>query len=293
VIKLREGHDATVWVGDNRDIMPRLKDKEYQACITSVPYHGLKMYGAHAHEIGREATLAKWQQHLRQVFQGVERLVVDNGVVFAVIGDRIAGARSAEGPRRWSKDARPARAKDNSPTGSLVGLDYRLRAALEAEGWMYRSEIIWEKSGQTSRSETRPQVTHEKILMFVKNMNYRYYQKAVQELATDGTGRTKDLGSVWPIAQETQVRDGIAAFPLTLATIMVLLSTKPGDHVLDCFSGTGTTGVAAKMAGRRYTGIELYPDIAAKSIVRIQKTAVVEMPTPHIVDFNKRNRGQR
>lgn len=39
--------------------------------------------------------------------------------------------------------------------------------------------------------------------------------------------------------------------------------------VLDCFSGTATTGVAALRLGRSYVGIELSPEYAAASRIRL------------------------
>ena len=36
-------------------------------------------------------------------------------------------------------------------------------------------------------------------------------------------------------------------------------SSSPGDLVLDPFMGSGTTGVAAKVTGRRFLGIEVDP----------------------------------
>lgn len=37
---------------------------------------------------------------------------------------------------------------------------------------------------------------------------------------------------------------------------MIRLFTDPGDCVLDCFIGSGTTAVAALSEGRRYIGID-------------------------------------
>ena len=45
--------------------------------------------------------------------------------------------------------------------------------------------------------------------------------------------------------------------PLELVKRHILHSTQPGDVVLDCFCGSGTTCVAAKETGRRYIGMEI------------------------------------
>lgn len=55
-----------------------------------------------------------------------------------------------------------------------------------------------------------------------------------------------------PLAHENE-----APFPLKLADLFVRSFAKPGSIVLDCFSGSGTTGHAAIEAGRRYHGCDL------------------------------------
>ena len=50
---------------------------------------------------------------------------------------------------------------------------------------------------------------------------------------------------------------------------LMLRYSKPGEWVLDQFMGSGTTGVAAKKAGRNFIGIELskeYFDMASQRI---------------------------
>lgn len=44
--------------------------------------------------------------------------------------------------------------------------------------------------------------------------------------------------------------------PLPLLARIILASTKENDWILDPFSGSGTTGVAASILGRRYLGLE-------------------------------------
>ena len=44
--------------------------------------------------------------------------------------------------------------------------------------------------------------------------------------------------------------------PLALLTRIILASTDEGDWVMDPFCGSGTTGIAANLCGRRFCGIE-------------------------------------
>jgi DNA modification methylase len=60
-----------------------------------------------------------------------------------------------------------------------------------------------------------------------------------------------------------------AAFPLTIPLILLLTTTKPGDTVLDIYSGTATAGEAAAMTGRKYIGYEIKPEYIMASEVRL------------------------
>lgn len=56
--------------------------------------------------------------------------------------------------------------------------------------------------------------------------------------------------------------------PLSLLCRILLASTRPGDWVLDPFSGSATTGIAANLLARRYLGIEREADFLAMSRAR-------------------------
>ena len=56
--------------------------------------------------------------------------------------------------------------------------------------------------------------------------------------------------------------------PEALLARVILSSSRPGDLVLDPFSGTGTTGAAAKRLGRQFIGIERDPAYAAAAEAR-------------------------
>ena len=55
--------------------------------------------------------------------------------------------------------------------------------------------------------------------------------------------------------------------------VFIEASSKENDIILDCFMGSGTTGVAAKRNNRRFIGIEIekkYFNIAKKRINEYQ-----------------------
>lgn len=61
--------------------------------------------------------------------------------------------------------------------------------------------------------------------------------------------------------------------PLSLLERVIRCSSQPGDVVLDPFSGSGTTGVAALAHGRRYLGFEREKEYVELSRLRIHAAA--------------------
>jgi site-specific DNA-methyltransferase (adenine-specific) len=62
--------------------------------------------------------------------------------------------------------------------------------------------------------------------------------------------------AVWYIPSVRANDDHEAKFPLELPRRVIRLLTAPGDTVLDCFLGSGTTALAALLEGRRFIGID-------------------------------------
>jgi site-specific DNA-methyltransferase (cytosine-N4-specific) len=77
----------------------------------------------------------------------------------------------------------------------------------------------------------------------------------------------RNIRSVWTIATQPYPEAHFATFPEALVKPCILAGSRPGDTVLDPFSGSGTALYVAKELGRRAIGIELkaeYIDLAAK-----------------------------
>jgi site-specific DNA-methyltransferase (adenine-specific) len=75
--------------------------------------------------------------------------------------------------------------------------------------------------------------------------------------------------AVWTIASVRANDDHEAKFPVELPRRAIRMLTAPGDVVLDCFLGSGTTAVAALAEGRRFIGIEREPKYARLARRRI------------------------
>ena len=100
----------------------------------------------------------------------------------------------------------------------------------------------------------------ERILWFVRG-KWKWNQDQV------------GLGTVWRIPR-AQNKDHPVAFPVEMPLRCILATTDPDDIVMDPYSGSASTGVAAVQNGRRYIGIEREPkyfDIACKRIEDAQR----------------------
>ena len=81
----------------------------------------------------------------------------------------------------------------------------------------------------------------------------------------------KEWGSrgVWSFPSVRANHDHVAKFPEELPRRTMRLLTDPGEIVLDCFLGSGTSAVAAIQENRQYIGIELEKKYAALARRRI------------------------
>lgn len=97
-----------------------------------------------------------------------------------------------------------------------------------------------------------------------------------QHLTPDDKGG-RNPGDVWTIPTTPFTGAHFACMPLALAERCILAGCKPGGTVLDPFSGSGTTGLAAARHGRRYVGIDLnreYLDLSLST--RLAQTALLD-----------------
>lgn len=74
---------------------------------------------------------------------------------------------------------------------------------------------------------------------------------------------------VWTMPSVRANDDHEAKFPLELPRRFIKLLTEPGDIVLDCFMGSGTTAIAALQQQRQFIGLELvdaYVKLAERNV---------------------------
>jgi DNA modification methylase len=293
------------------DVIEQLRtraDRSVQCVVTSPPYWALRDYGTEG-QIGRERTPAAYVATIVAVFREVWRVLKDDGVVWLNLGDTYSsrtkgsGAGNATNPESYQGRAQRFPEMDVDPgvaDHNLVGIPWRVALALQADGWLLRSDVVWHKTNAMPESvRNRPTKAHEYVFLLAKQPGYYYNADAIREapksnaVGIKGTGRARYTGdstgacpsgqlnthpngpnarTVWPIATGRFGGAHFATFPEELASRCIRAGSREDDVVLDPFNGAATTGVAALRLGRRYVGIEISPGYIELSRRRIEET---------------------
>lgn len=265
--------------------------------FTSPPYYGLRDYGIEG-QYGLEETPAEYVETMRRVFTEVRRVLADDGTLRLNLGDSYSaggqggnrGGHLSGGPH-LDRVPMPTRVPGFAPK-NLLGMPWRVAFALQDGGWVLRNDIIWHKPNAMPESVTdRMSKRHEHVFLLAKSVRYwfdldevREPHTAVSVASSERRVRSKTLyrdegvsgqkfhnfanavnacganpGDIWSIPTRPFPQAHFATFPIDLPLRCIRAGCKPGGTVLDPFSGSGTTGQAARMLGRRYVGIDLNP----------------------------------
>lgn len=254
---------GTVYCGDARRVLPLLSEKSFHTCVTSPPYWGLRDYGI-AGQIGAEYSIEHYIANLVELFEGVRRVLRDDGTLWLNLGDSYtSGGRTWRAPDKKNA-ARAMSYRAPTPQGlkpkDLIGVPWRVAFALQAAGWFLRSDIIWNKPNALPESvKDRPTRVHEYVFLFSKSERYFYDHAAVLEPSTNGRSH-RSRRSVWSINTEPSAEAHFATFPTALVSPCILAGSPEGGSVLDPFLGSGTVAEVALRLRREFSGIELNPD---------------------------------
>jgi len=265
-------HDLTLYCGDAIEILPRLSPASVQAAISSPPYWGLKDYGT-TDQLGHEATPQLFIERLTAIYRALRPVLRGDGTLWLNLGDSYitnpgngrGGARVDGGtPNRSAADKRGAGLANKN----LVGIPWRVALAMQDDGWILRSDVIWEKPNvKPDGAKDRPTVSHEYLFLFARSQRYVFNTKEIAEASRDGGARNRR--TVWRIPTRPYRGAHFACWPPALADLMVTASTNVGDTVLDPFFGAGTTCLAARELGRRTIGIEVNPQYCDLALKRL------------------------
>jgi len=124
------------------------------------------------------------------------------------------------------------------------------------EGFPVRQVIIWHRTGGINFNNSYFLPNYEVIYLIAKPKF---------KLIPGANG----AGSVWRLHHDT---DNAHPCPFPIELPHRIIASTAAKVVLDCFAGSGTTAVAAKMLGRDYIGIESSAQYVAMAEERLRKT---------------------
>lgn len=148
----------TVLFGDVRQTLRTLPPGVFHCCMTSPPYWNLRSYlksddPLKSQEIGSERTPAEFIETMVGVFREVRRVMRDDGVVWVNLGDSYAqdtkwggttGGKHAKGLHGTDGIGRN-RTQTGLEGGQQCLIPHQVAMALQADGWILRSTVIWAK----------------------------------------------------------------------------------------------------------------------------------------------------
>jgi site-specific DNA-methyltransferase (cytosine-N4-specific) len=262
-------------VGDARDLP--LPDDSVELVVTSPPYPMVEMWDASfaAQVPAVEDALAAgdgdrafdlMHDLLDGAWAEVARVLAPGGIAVVDVGD---ATRSVGGTFRQYPNH--------------VEVTRRLRE----HGLSALPDVVWRKPTNSAAkfmgsgmlpTNAYPTLEHEHLLVF-RDGDTRSFppgDEARYASAYFWEERNEWFSDLWELAGTRQelpgdARERSGAFPLEVPLRLVLMFSVYGDTVLDPFWGTGTTSMAALVAGRNSVGVEREPDLVAAFDERVRE----------------------
>lgn len=252
-----------------------LDDDSVELVVTSPPYPMIEMWDdlfselspgvrrALANENG-DVAFELMHEELDAVWEELSRVLVDGGIACINVGD--ATRKVGEGFRVYQNHA-------------------RISTAMKELGFEPLPDVLWRKPANSGTKfmgsgmvppNAYVTLEHEYILVFRNGSQRRrfevgsdrryqsaYFWEERNQWFTDvwsdinGAAQPLETGTQESEAEEEAVRDRSGAFPLDIPYRLINMYSVYGDTVIDPFWGTGTTSVAAMVAGRNSVGYEI------------------------------------
>lgn len=285
-----EPFDATkhrLRLGDARDL-GWIPDGSVHLVVTSPPYWSLKEYSpGNRNQMGDIENYEGFLDQLDRVWKECQRVLTGGGRICCVVGD-VCLPRKKSGrhlvmplhsdiqvrardcgldcltPILWHKIANGATEVQGNGSG-FYGKPYQPGAIIKND----IEYVLFLRKGGEYRSVT----PMAKALSMLTREEMRGWQR-----------------SIWTDLRGASTRDGHPApYPIEIAERLIRLFSFAGDTILDPFSGTGSTSVAAMLTGRNSIGNEIessYLEIARRRLNReaSQPRAVGAITAEVIVD---------
>lgn len=233
-------------------------------CVcSSPPYWGLRDYGIQGVQwsdgwtgvYGLEPTVELYVAHTVELFEGIRRVLRDDGVVFWNLGDTYAtGAGKAKNPGSQAKhrgveegvDAYPTSQPNRMPqsvkSGNKMLVPYRVAIALQDAGWIVRQDNIWHKRSPMPESVSgwRWIRCRRKVATSSRAAAGTYHAEATGKPHGDRDGRDFASGAVWEPCSGCEKCEANGGYVLrrgswrtTTAHEVILMITKSDSYFCD------------------------------------------------------------
>jgi site-specific DNA-methyltransferase (adenine-specific) len=240
--------------GDARDLS-FIETESVHLVVTSPPYASLKEYPDHPGQLGNLPVYDEFLNELDRVWRESLRVLVPGGRVCCVVGDVCISRR-----RGGRHHVLPLSA-DIQVRARKLGFDN-----LTPIRWLKVANIVLEAS-KSSRFLGKPNLPNgvvkndlEHILFLRKPGGYRKPTAEQEKRSFIPTEEyMRMFAPIWADVSGQLRSKHPAPYPVEIARRLIRMFSFVGDTVLDPFSGTGTTALAALETGRNSASVEIDP----------------------------------
>ncbi len=146
-------------------------------------------------------------------------------------------------------------------------------------GYKILNVITWQKANPPANISCRFFTYSTEFVIWArksKKVPHKFNYELMKHINGD-----KQMTDVWRLPAIGQWEKSCGKHPtqkpLRLLTRLILASTNNGDWVFDPFCGSGTTGIAANLCGRRFAGIEQEPEFCKMAKARREELESLEV----------------
>lgn len=235
--------------GDCLEIMKELPDNSIDMTLTSPPYDNLRNY----------SNTLNWDFNIfKKIAEELYNITKVGGVVVWIVGDKTIN-------------------------GSETGSSFKQALYFKEIGFNLHDTMIYQKKDYIPLTHNRYEQEFEYMFCLSKGKPNTFNPIKIK---TKNSGKTVKNASYYKtdndkttivkeyIVKDTKIKGNIflysvgrnrnikhpAMFPKDLVKDMMNTWTNKNDLVLDCFMGSGTSGVVAKELQRDFIGIEIVED---------------------------------